>query len=373
VKPPLKIVIACGGTGGHLFPGIAIGEELQSRGHDVLLLVSEKAIDSVALEDHPELRFEKLPAVGLPKLFSPRVFAFGVRFLRTLRETRRIVRQFGADAVLGMGGFTSLPPVLAGRRFGAATFIHESNAIPGKANRLTARFCSLVLLGMEACARWFHGSQCRVVGTPLRRKLMVPAARAEAASFFGLDPGKLTVLVMGGSQGAHGVNAALVSGIDHLDPQRAQLIALTGPADEPMVREAAARRGITAFVAPFSGRLDLAYAATDLCVARAGGSSLAELAHFGLPAILIPYPFAADDHQLRNAEIFANAGAAVLLRQGDLAPGELGLRVAGLLDDPARRSAMRQSMQRLSGGDSAARIANVVEETISERAARARR
>ena len=334
MNPPLKIVIACGGTGGHLFPGIAVGVELQRRGHHVLLLVSEKAIDSVALEDHPDLRFEKLPAVGMPRWFSPRVFTFAARFWRTLRETRRIVRGFGADAVLGMGGFTSLPPVLAGRRSGAATFIHESNAVPGKANRLTARFCSVVLLGLEACARHFSGRTVRVVGTPLRRSMLEPVPRAEAARFFNLDPERQTVLLMGGSQGAHGVNAALVSGFEHLDPQCVQLIALTGAADESMVREAAARRGLPAFVAPFSGRLDLAYAAADLCVARAGGSSLAELAHFGLPAILIPYPFAADDHQTRNAEIFSNAGAAVLVRQDETRAG--GTRPNDI--EPARRS-----------------------------------
>src|SRR4029077_5406312 len=140
----MNAVIACGGTGGHLFPGIAVAETLRARGHEVILFVSEKEIDSLALSKRSEFRFEKLPTVGFPSLYSPAIFGFLRRFNESLSRCRSIYKKFQPQAVLGMGGFTSTPPILAGRLRGASTFIHESNAIPGKANRLTSRLVRAV-------------------------------------------------------------------------------------------------------------------------------------------------------------------------------------------------------------------------------------
>lgn len=357
----LKVVIACGGTGGHLFPGIAVAQVLNARGHQTLLLISEKEIDSIAASDHPELHFEKVPAIGMPPLLSPKVVPFAFRFWKTLRKTKKIVRDFGAHAVLGMGGFTSLPPALAGRSIGALTLIHESNAVPGKANRLTARFCDVVLLGLEACATHFPGRQCQVVGTPLRSSMRQPVDRAEAHAFFGLQPDRPTLLVMGGSQGAQGVNRAIVDALPRIDPSALQLIHLTGRDDEATVRDAIARSGHRAFVAAFSARLDLAYAIADLCVARSGASSLAELSHFGVPSILIPYPAAADDHQTRNAEVFTEKGAALLIRQADLPSGALADIVVDLLNNTGRLQTLRSAMTAAGIPDAAERIASLIE------------
>ena len=145
----MNAVIACGGTGGHLFPGIAVAEVLRERGHQVMLLVSEKEIDMLALSGHADLKFEKLPTVGFPSAFSPAIFGFVQRFAGSLSICRALYRKFKPQVVLGMGGFTSTAPVLAGRMRGAATFLHESNAIPGKANRWTARFVRAVMLGFK--------------------------------------------------------------------------------------------------------------------------------------------------------------------------------------------------------------------------------
>ena len=128
----LKVVIACGGTGGHLFPGIAVAEELERRGHEVLSLISEKNIDALATESYGHLRFETVEAIAMPRVFSPAMLKFLLKFLKTRSRCRRLVRSFGADAVLGMGGFTSMPPVMAGKACRAKTFVHESNAFPGK-------------------------------------------------------------------------------------------------------------------------------------------------------------------------------------------------------------------------------------------------
>ncbi len=362
-KKPLRVIIACGGTGGHLFPGIAVAEVLRDRGHRVLLLISEKPVDATAARNHPDLDFATVPAIGLQGRSPQRVLSFVRKFWHTCRVTRDLLREFRADAVLGMGGFTSLPPALAGRRLRARTFIHESNAIPGKANRLTARFCDLVLLGLADCARHFPGKPTRVVGTPLRAAMLAPADRSAALRAFGLDASKQTVLIMGGSQGARGVNRAVIAALPDLDPATTQLLWLTGVEDEAEVRAAVDRcRTLTAFVAPFHGSLEQAYAVADLCLARSGASSLAELAHFGVPTVLIPLPTAAEDHQTRNAEVFARREAAILLPQAEATGPAVSRLIRDLLADSAHRHSLSTHIRALGVPDAARQVADVIEE-----------
>ena len=165
----MNVVIACGGTGGHLFPGLAVAEVLEARGHRVLVFISEKEIDSLAVRDHVgRFRFEKLPSVGMPRLLSRAMIGFTRGLAASLTRCRRIYREFQPDAILGMGGFTSTAPMLAGRLLGVPAFIHESNAIPGKANRLNARLAKTVLLGFAECAKHFPPkTPCEVTGTPI--------------------------------------------------------------------------------------------------------------------------------------------------------------------------------------------------------------
>jgi hypothetical protein len=195
----MKFAIACGGTGGHLFPGLAVAEVLRAQGHEVLLFVSEKEVDARALRAHPDLPSKKLPSIGLPSVFSPAM----VTFLRRLWESlRKCGTAYDADrphAVLGMGGFTSIAPLMAARRRGIPAYLHESNVIPGKANRLAARFCRAVLLGFDDCAKHFPKRPTQVTGTPIRRELAANApTREEARRALGLDPERTTLLVMGG-------------------------------------------------------------------------------------------------------------------------------------------------------------------------------
>ncbi len=174
----MRFVIAGGGTGGHLFPALAVGEVLLERGHEAVIFISEKEIDALATKDRSEFQFEKLAGIGLPKLFSPALVGFLKRFNDSLTTCRRFYRKFQPHAVLGMGGFTSTAPILAGRMRKIPTFVHESNAIPGKANRINARMTDKVLLGFEDCARHFPKSHFEVTGTPIRKSLMWDASRA---------------------------------------------------------------------------------------------------------------------------------------------------------------------------------------------------
>jgi UDP-N-acetylglucosamine--N-acetylmuramyl-(pentapeptide) pyrophosphoryl-undecaprenol N-acetylglucosamine transferase len=360
----MNAVIACGGTGGHLFPGLAVAEMLSTRGHEVMLFISEKEVDALALSGR-SFRFEKLPTVGLPSLYSPAIFGFLRRFNESLSLCRSIYRKFNPQAVLGMGGFTSTAPILAGRMRGIATFIHESNAIPGKANRLTARMVRAVLLGFKECAPFFPKVRTEVTGTPIRTEL-TRLDRTVAREKLGLRPDLLTWLVMGGSQGASGINQSIIKSLPALRDLPLQFIHLAGTRDERLVTDNYRRENIQAFVGAFHHRMEEVYSAADFAVARSGAASLAELAFYGLPSILIPFPYAADDHQTRNAEIFAKAGAAVLLKESDLSSDLLARTIRELARDPARIQRMSENCLRLAPRDAAQRVATVMEKYTNE-------
>lgn len=359
----LRVLIACGGTGGHLFPGIAVAEALLARGHEALLLISEKAVDAEAAAKYPHLRFETLPAIAKPPTFSPRMARFLWRLWGSLRRCRGLLRDFRADAVLGMGGFTSLPPVLAGRRLGLATFIHDSNARPGRANVLTSRFCSQVFIGLEPAAEWFGGRPTRKTGTPVRPEILSAPPRAEAAARFGLDPARPTLLVTGGSQGARNLNELCARAAARM-PAEVQVLHIAGAADHQRVRELASGRP-GHVVLGFCDRMADAYAASDLVIARSGASCLTELAVLGLPSVLVPYPHAADDHQTRNAEVFSTAGAARLVQERDLDAASLASLLGGLLADPASRAEMAAAARSLAIPDAADRVAAAIEAGVA--------
>jgi len=356
----MNFVIAAGGTGGHLFPGLAVGEVLLAKGHRVMLIVSEKEIDAVATQGRSEFRVEKVPGIGLQRKSPGALIAFVRKFWSGLKQCRALVADFTPSAVLGMGGFTSFAPILAGRKRGLPTFIHESNAIPGKANKLNARFSTAVLVGFEECANQFAGSKCIVTGTPIRQTLARKIDRSLALAEFALSPERKTLLVMGGSQGAHGINVALTKGIGMLKTVPVQVIHLTGQADEAMMRDAYAQAGVPGFVAAFWHRMEVAYSAADFCIARSGAASLTELSHFALPSLLIPYPHAADDHQTFNAKIFERGGAAVLLAEREITGDVLGQKLRWFLDEPARLAEMSARSAALAPRDAAERVVDVV-------------
>jgi UDP-N-acetylglucosamine--N-acetylmuramyl-(pentapeptide) pyrophosphoryl-undecaprenol N-acetylglucosamine transferase len=343
-----------------LFPGLAVAEVLRDRGHDVLVFISEKEIDSLAVANRSEFRFEKLPSVGLPSAFSPAILGFSRRFIESLSLCRRIYNRFNPQVVLGMGGFTSTAPVMAGRMRGVPTFVHESNAIPGKANRLTARMVRAVLLGFKECAQFFPRVRTEVTGTPIRRALQ-PIDRGDARRRLGLRADLTTLLVMGGSQGASGINQAMLKAAPFLHDVQLQVIHLSGPRDEQLVADNYRRENIPAHVAPFHHAMEEAYSAADFAIARSGAASLSELAAFALPSILIPYPYAAEDHQTRNAEIFARADAAIILKESEIVRDVLAQMIRTLADDRDRRERMSENSVRLAPKDAATVVVETME------------
>jgi UDP-N-acetylglucosamine--N-acetylmuramyl-(pentapeptide) pyrophosphoryl-undecaprenol N-acetylglucosamine transferase len=357
------ILIACGGTGGHLFPGIAVAEALRARGHEVLLLISEKKVDAEASAKYPQLRFETLPAVAKPPLLSPRMLPFLAKTWRSIGRCKAILRELKADAVLGMGGFTSLPPVYAGHKLGLKTFIHDSNARPGRANVMTSRYCTQVFLGLDAAKVFFPQRETVLTGTPVRPEILHLPDRAEAAAALGLDPGKPTILVTGGSQGARRLNALCAEAAGLLPPDT-QVLHIAGTLDFARVSETAAGRAHHK-VLGFCDQMPAAYAVADLVIARAGASSLTEIASCGHPSILVPYPFAADDHQTRNAEVFAAAGAARLVQERDLDAEKLAAMATGILRDLPTFKQMAKAARALAVPDAAQRVSTAIEASLT--------
>lgn len=368
----MNIAIACGGTGGHLFPGLAVAEVLHERGHKVLIFISEKEIDSLAVRDHVAsgaFEFHKLRSIGLPRLWSPALLRFAGGFAQSLRACQRVYRDFRPAAVLGMGGFTSTAPILAGRMAGAATFVHESNAIPGKANRLNARLAQAVLVGLQECCPEFRKkTRCENTGTPLRASLLKPVDREAALRGFGFDSddtASRTLLVIGGSQGAHGINQVVSAALSAWGSHSLRVVHLTGRDDEAAVRNAYEKNGVRSFVAPFCHEMQNAYAIADLAIARSGAASLSELSYFGVPALLIPYPFAADDHQTLNAQLFTRPGAALMLNEGSVTAATLGQLVPELLfHGDGKLQAMAAAMRQLARPDAAQAVANILEAAV---------
>jgi UDP-N-acetylglucosamine--N-acetylmuramyl-(pentapeptide) pyrophosphoryl-undecaprenol N-acetylglucosamine transferase len=362
VPAPLKILIACGGTGGHLFPGIAVAEALRSRGHEVMLLISEKKVDAEASAKYAHLRFTTVPAVAKPASLSPRMLPFLWKLWGSVSLCKKIIREFQADAVLGMGGFTSLPPVYAGHKLGLKTFIHDSNARPGRANVMTSRFCTRVFLGMEAARPFFPTRETVITGTPVRPEIANLPSREDAAALFGLDAAKPTIVVTGGSQGARRLNELCAEAAAEL-PADTQVLHIAGAADFQRVSEITSTRpGYK--VLGFCDQMPAAYSIADLVIARSGASSLTEIAICGHPSILVPYPYAADNHQTRNAEVFSEVGAAILIQESSLDSEILASLSISILQDLPTYKRMAKAARALAVPDAAEQVCAAIEATL---------
>jgi len=354
----MKIIIACGGTGGHLFPGVAVAQELKNRGHEVKLLISQKKVDARASEKYKKLDFDTVPAVAKPKTLSLKMLPFMWKMWKTIGKCKKMHKEFQTDAVVGMGGFTSLAPVLAGHKLGAKAFVHDSNALPGKANRLTARWCDKVFIGFEEARKFFPDNEVELTGTPVRDEMRDLPDRKTAAKKLGLDDSLKTILVMGGSQGAKRLNSLIVEASKAMPD--VQFLQITGPGDYDRVKEELGDVANHKLLA-FCDDMPAAYAACDMAVMRSGASSLTELSFLGMASILVPYPTAADDHQTLNAEVFEAVDAALLRKEADLDAGELVADLTAVLDDTERLVNMAAAADGLSIKNAAEKICEAIE------------
>ncbi|MGO8702117.1 MAG: undecaprenyldiphospho-muramoylpentapeptide beta-N-acetylglucosaminyltransferase [Limisphaerales bacterium] len=354
--PPPRVAIACGGTGGHLFPGLAVAAELRQRQCSVTLMISRKEVDQQAVRSVTGMEIVQLPAIGLNRGGFPG-FVWG--FWQSYRLARRHFQRARPALVLAMGGFTSAPAVLAGKRSGARTFLHESNSIPGRANRWLARWVDGAFVYFPGAAEQLRARRVEAAGMPVRGEILQTLGTREARAALGLAPESPVLLIMGGSQGARKVNDLVLQAAPQLRQALPdlQFVHLTSPADAAPVRQAYQALRARALVPGFFNDMGTALSAADVAVTRAGASSLAELAARQLPAVLIPYPAAADNHQYHNAQALTRTGAARMLEQEKCGAGELAAEVLGLLRDAPKRAAMRQALAGWRSPGSAAAIA----------------
>jgi UDP-N-acetylglucosamine--N-acetylmuramyl-(pentapeptide) pyrophosphoryl-undecaprenol N-acetylglucosamine transferase len=312
-------------------------------------------VDQQAVKSAEGMEIVSLPAVGLGR---GQIFAFLRGFRQSYLAAKRLFAVKAPQAVLAMGGFTSAPPICAARRSGAATFLHESNSVPGRANRWLARWVDHAFVAFPSAMKRLRTRAISVTGTPVRPQFR----RSDAAACrraLELDAQKPVLLVMGGSQGASGVNHLLVRSLPLFCEQfpEMQFIHLTGANDLEEVRACYVAHGRKALVRPFLREMELALGTAAAAISRAGASSLAELAAMRLPSVLIPYPEAADNHQFFNARAFVESGAARMLVQNDASPELLVGMVRDVTENSARRETMIAALERWHHPDAAETIA----------------
>jgi len=353
----LRVIIAGGGTGGHIYPGLAMRDALRR-----IANVEATFVGAPGGAEEKILAAERLvllPGRGLRGATLTARVSAPLWLARAVWRGMAVVREVRPHAVIGTGGYASAAMVIAAVLLRIPCVLQEQNSVPGLVNRRLARFADAVLLSFAGSERYLpRRARWQVVGNPLRE--MPRPSRAEAARRFGLDPALATVLVVGGSRGARSLNAAAVAAAKRmLSSELVQFILLTGSADHASVAEALGASPRVSVI-PYLQEMYDAYTMADVAVARAGASSLFELAAFGVPTVFVPYPYAADAHQARNAAALVERGAAVTVSDADLSGERLEREVSALLADVDRRHAMRRALAQWIPADAAGRAADVI-------------
>jgi UDP-N-acetylglucosamine--N-acetylmuramyl-(pentapeptide) pyrophosphoryl-undecaprenol N-acetylglucosamine transferase len=365
---PDRIVVAGGGTAGHVYPGLALAKELARRGWRISFVGTDRGVEAT-LVPAAGFEFHAVAARPVRRELSLAALRAPLVALASVRECRELVR--GAAAVVGMGGYVSVPSVLAAWRERLPIVLHEQNAVPGLANRAMALVSRAVGLSFAASARLFpRRVRTETTGNPVREEILrVPDDRdlliKEARTELDLDEGRRTVVIFGGSQGALHIDQAAVGACRLMaDRTDLQVVVITGPAHLEAIRRGwrEPAGGIEVRLIPYLQRMELAYACADLVVARAGATTVAELTVCGLPSLLIPYPYATARHQEANARAVQRFGAASVLLDDQLSEQSLAERITGLIDHDERLRAMADRSKAFGRPDASARLADLVTE-----------
>lgn len=352
----MRVLIAGGGTGGHLFPGIALAEEILTRrpGNEVLFVGTEQGLEATVIprEGYPIefIRVNKLKGAGLWRILKALATVPGA-----ILQSMRILHRYQPDVVVGVGGYASGPVVLAAWLMRIPTAIQEQNALPGLTNRILGRFARVVFTAFDEAAGFFPRHKAQKLGNPIRRALLDNFLRSKVSQE------RCTVLVFGGSQGAHTLNMRMLEAMPHMADLRDQFCVVhqTGPADLEAVRRGYQASSIRAEVHDFIHDMSPAYARAEFAVCRAGASTLAELSVCKKPAILVPYPYAADNHQEVNARALVAAGAAVMIREPELTGERLAEEIRALMGNREALARMARASGRLGLPEAAREITDV--------------
>lgn len=355
-------MISGGGTGGHIFPAIAIANAVKERAPDTELLFVG-AEGKMEMEKVPAAgyRIEGLPIRGFQRGALWKNVGLPWRLLRSMLKARRLVRTFKPDVAVGVGGYASGPTLAAAQRAGVPTLVQEQNSFPGATNRLLARKADRVCVAYPGMDRYFPPEKILLTGNPVRQDVVrLTGKRPRGMEHFGLADGRPILFVTGGSLGARGVNRGIEAALPVLMERGVQLIWQTGTPYFRQAMEAAQKLGYAdCKVHEFVARMDYAYAVADLVVARAGAISVSELCLVQLPSVLVPLPTAAEDHQTKNARALTDRGAAVLVKDEE-AVEKLGPVLLRLIADADERARLRTAIAGMATGNAAEAIATEV-------------
>ena len=345
-----RIVFAAGGTGGHLFPAISIAEEIKKidSAAEFLFVGTRGKIEERIVPEHG-YPLRTIWISGVARSFHARNFLVPVKIIVSLMQSLSLIRNFHPHVVVGTGGYVTGPVLFAASLLGIPTVIQEQNVSPGLTNRLLARWAKMAYLAFEASAAHFPTDITKVTGNPIRRT--IGSVERESATYeqFGLHPELKTIFVMGGSQGAQAINRMVVDALKDLEPfhQQLQIIHQTGKADYKEVKEHYRSSPLKHVVQPYFDPIEVVYSLADLMVCRAGGMTISEITACGIPAIFIPLPTAAGDHQRLNAQAVADRGAGIVLGQATLTGAVLAEQVVQIITHPSTLQRMADASRQL--------------------------
>jgi UDP-N-acetylglucosamine--N-acetylmuramyl-(pentapeptide) pyrophosphoryl-undecaprenol N-acetylglucosamine transferase len=353
-----RIIMSGGGTGGHIFPAIAVANALKEAvpEAEILFVGAEGRME---MEKVPAAGYEivGLPVAGLVRGLSTKNLLLPFKLMKSFRKASALVREFRPDVVAGTGGYASLPVLRAAQRAGIPTLIQEQNSFAGLANKYLGRRACAICVAYEGMERFFPADRIMLAGNPVRGDLLsVAASRNEAFEFFGLDPSRPVLLSLGGSLGAETINRSMEAGLALFARRGIQLVWQTGRGFRNVAMNAAANSQGVVRVFDFIARMDLAYAAADAIVSRAGAGTISELCIVGKPAVLVPSPNVAEDHQSKNAGALKHRGAALVVADAD-ARSKLADVAAELFTDTAASASLSHNISRLAMPDAARNIA----------------
>lgn len=356
----MKVIISGGGTGGHIFPAIAIANEFRRRDANVeILFIGAKGRMEEERVPQAGYNIECLNITGFDRGALLKNVGLPFKIIKSLLTVRKIIKRFRPDAVIGVGGFASAPTLFMASKMGIPTFIQEQNAYPGVTNKIVGKNAKAIFTAYDNMERFFGVSKVVVTGNPIRRSVVdIDGKRAEALKLFGLRDDKRTLLVVGGSLGAKSINEAINEGLDKLIENNIQLIWQTGKGyDAADIVVKYADKGIC--VLPFIDKMDMAYAAADIIVSRAGAIAISELCCVGKPVIFVPFPYAAEDHQTKNAMFLVERGAGICIKNED-ASRELVDHVLNLFSNEYEKSSLSANIKKLERKKSAEEIVEFI-------------
>jgi len=363
----MKAIIAGGGTGGHIYPGIAIANEIKEReaGSEILFVGTANGLETKIIPSHG-MRLKLIRASGMKgkslTALVKSVLIIPMGFLQAMY----IIFSFRPDIVIGVGGYASGPTVLCAAMLLLPTMILEQNFYPGVTNRILSKVVKRVAINFESSRQFFNKNKVAVTGNPVRKDI-TKGSREEALRLWGLGDDRFTLFVFGGSQGARKINQSIVEALPHFEKYSdlLQIIHQTGKADFESVKEGYTRSKIKSYVAPYINEMNHAYAVSDLVLCRAGAIALSEIAACGKASILVPFPYASDNHQELNARVLVDGGAALMVSDRELSGETLARAVTGFMTERDKIKEMEKNSIKFSRTDATSKIVNECEKLIS--------